>query len=91
MVTHLPVTQFLKDALRVAEDGRDPILYLRCLVKYWEQEYQCAPSGWARRYSTRMLKGALAALRQLQRDHEQGVKPPCATQPILETNHERIF
>jgi hypothetical protein len=91
MATLLPVTQCLQDAKRVSEDGRDPVQYLQCLVKYWEYEHQCAPTGWARRYSMRMRRGAIAALRQIQSDHVLTTPSPYTDKPILETNHERIF
>jgi len=38
MVTHLPSSQFLRDAKEAQARGKDPVLFLQALVKYWEME-----------------------------------------------------
>ena len=91
MISQLPVTQCLLDANSVLADGRDPEFYLQCLVKYWEREHQSATSGWARRYSLRMRRGALAALRQVKRQNPTETNPELLSGRILESNHDNIF
>lgn len=91
MIARLPVTQFLLEANGILADGRDPVFYLQCLVKYWEMEQQSAATGWARRYSMRMRRGALAALRQMKRHCTNETNQTAESQQNLESKHEHVF
>ena len=90
MVTHLPSSQFLRDAKEAQARGKDPVLFLQALVKYWEMEFKNAPTGWARRYSLRMRRGALFALRQLNRDSATPYTPMDDRQTGQEQCHECV-